>query len=199
MAGISVFGLGYVGCVGVGCLAKLGHSVIGCDVNANKVNRIASGLPTIVERGVDDLIAEGYAAGRITATTSAEEAVSKSEISFICVGTPATEIGGLDLSFIMTVVNEIGFALKTKTIFHVVVLRSTVPPGTNERISKVLEEVSGKKMGVSFAVVSNPEFLREGIAIADFMSPPITVLGAEDANALKKIRAIYEPLNSEIV
>lgn len=199
MAGISVFGLGYVGCVGVGCLAKLGHAVIGCDVNVHKVNQIARGIPTIVERGVDSLIAEGHAAGRITATLSAEEAVLKSEISFICVGTPATETGGLDLSFIMTVVKEIGLALKMKTSFHVVVLRSTVSPGTNERITKVLEEVSGKKVGVNFAVVSNPEFLREGIAIADFMSPPITVLGSEDPKALAKLRAIYEPLNSEIV
>ncbi len=199
MGKISVFGLGYVGCVGIGCFAKLGHCVIGCDVDPRKVGLISSGRPTIVERDVDELIAEGFASGRISATESAERAVLESDISFICVGTPVTDKDGLDLQFIDSVVENIGKALLKKNDFHLVVLRSTVPPGTNERIGKRLEQLSGKKRDVDFSVVSNPEFLREGKAVEDFMNPPLTVIGCNCAKARSIMRTLYSPLKSEIV
>lgn len=199
MRKISVFGLGYVGCVGIGCFAKLGYSVIGCDVDSRKVALISSGRPTIVERDVDELIAEGFSSGRISATESAERAVLESDISFICVGTPVTDKDGLDLQFIDSVVENIGRALLKKNDFHLVVLRSTVPPGTNERIGKKLEQLSSKKLDVDFSVVSNPEFLREGKAVEDFMNPPLTVIGCDCAKARDIMRSLYSPLNSEII
>lgn len=199
MASISIFGLGYVGCVGIGCLAKLGHKVIGCDVDCNKVARIAKGLPTIVERDIDDLMKEGFDAGLISATTSAEEAVANSEISFLCVGTPNAPDGRLDTTYLLSAARSIGLALRSKSKFHVVIIRSTVPPGTNELISETLEKVSGKRAGINFTVVSNPEFLREGIAVSDFLNPTITVLGCEDRRTLDRLREIYAPLGSEIV
>jgi GDP-mannose 6-dehydrogenase len=199
MKHISIFGLGYVGCVGIGCFAKLGHSVIGCDVDPRKVALIKSGRPTIVERDVESLIADGFSAGRITATDSAEDAVLRSDISFICVGTPVTENNGLDLQFIETAIENIAKALIQKNTFHIVVIRSTVPPGTNERIGKKLEQISGKKLHSDFAVVSNPEFLREGKAVEDFMNPPLTVIGSDDSDALEIMKSLYAPIKSELV
>lgn len=199
MANISVFGLGYVGCVGIGCFAKLGHNLIGYDIDSHKVERVSKGLATIVEREIDDLMAEGHAAGRITATNSVEQAVMQSDISFLCVGTPNAPDGQLDLSYILSASENIGKVLRAKSTFHIVVIRSTVPPGTNELISKTIESHSRKKAGVHFAVVSNPEFLREGVAVVDFLNPPLTVLGSQDVKALKKMRELYEPLISEIV
>lgn len=199
MATISIFGLGYVGCVGVACLAKLGHKVIGCDVDCNKVNRINQGLPTIVERDIDDVLKEGFDAGRVSATTSTDEAVAKSEISFLCVGTPNANDGRLDTSYLLSAARSIGFALRAKSKFHIVIIRSTVPPGTNELVTETLEKISGKRAGINFAVVSNPEFLREGMAVSDFLNPTITVIGSEDKRALSKLKEIYSPLGSEIV
>lgn len=197
--GISIFGLGYVGCVGIGCLAKLGYRIIGCDVDSHKVELINSGHPTIVEREVDEIIAEGFAAGRISATESAEKAVLGSDISFVCVGTPSTEKNGLNLVFIESVITNIAKALAKKSDFHIVVLRSTVPPGTNRRMGELIEKISGKKCGTDFAVVSNPEFLREGKAVEDFMNPPLTVIGCEDFRTVSLMREFYRPLQSEVV
>lgn len=199
MANISVFGLGYVGCVGVACLAKLGHHVVGYDIDSNKVDRISRGLATIVERDVDAIMSEGFKAGRISATTSTQDAVTQTEISFLCVGTPNAADGRLNLSFLLSAVQAIGNGLRLKSTFHIVVIRSTVPPGTNDIVSAALEKVSGKKAGINFAVVSNPEFLREGMAVSDFLNPPLTVIGTEDKNALDIMRKIYDPLFSETV
>lgn len=199
MATISIFGLGYVGCVGIGCLAKLGHRVVGCDIDSNKVDRVSRGLATIIERDIDDLMRDGFEAGLISATTSAEEAVAQTEISFLCVGTPNSPDGRLNLSYLLSAVETIGKALRSKSAFHIVVIRSTVPPGTNDIVSAALEKASGKKTGINFAVVSNPEFLREGMAVSDFLNPPLTVIGTEDKSALKKMHDIYAPLNSETV
>lgn len=198
MASISIFGLGYVGCVGIGCFAKLGHNVIGCDVDSNKVARIAKGLPTIVERDIEELMKEGFDAGLISATLSAEEAVAKSEISFLCVGTPNAPDGQLDTTYLVSAARSIGQALRSKTLFHTVVIRSTVPPGTNERIAREIEKASGRVVNKDFAVVSNPEFLREGSAVKDFLNPPITVIGSQNEVAVKTLRALYEPFGCEI-
>ncbi len=199
MKKISVFGLGYVGCVGIACLAKLGHKVVGCDVNPSKVNLIARGLPTIVERDVDEVLAEGFEKGLVSATISPEKAIAESDISFLCVGTPNAIDGQLDTSFLFSAICTIGKALRSKSTFHTIVIRSTVPPGTNEKVTEMLEKKSGKRAGINFSIVSNPEFLREGMAVSDFLNPPITVIGSEHSRAVKILRDVYEPLGSEIV
>ncbi|MDO4946312.1 MAG: nucleotide sugar dehydrogenase [Fibrobacter sp.] len=198
MAAISVFGLGYVGCVGIACLAKLGNKMVGCDVDANKVSRVSKGLPTIVERDIDELMEEGFKAGLISATESVEEAVLNTDLSFLCVGTPNAPDGHLDVSYLITAAERIGSALKKKDSFHIVIIRSTVPPGTNAMISERIAEISGKQVNMDFAVVSNPEFLREGTAVKDFLNPPITVIGSQNEIAVKTLRTLYEPLGSEI-
>lgn len=195
---ISIFGLGYVGCVGIGCLASQGHKMIGVDVSDVKVNLINSGKPTIVEKDIEELIAKGYAEGRISATKNYKEAVKNSDISFICVGTPSADNGHLNLNYIYQTAKEIGEALKEKKEFHIVVIRSTVFPGTNSKISEIIENESGKYRNKDFAVVSNPEFLREGTAVKDYLNPPLTVLGSSNDNAISVMKELYAPMNAPI-
>lgn len=156
---ISIFGLGYVGCVGAACLAKLGHKVIGVDVNENKVRLMNEGKPTIIEEGIAELCQEAHDKGLMTATTVAAKAVAQTEISFIVVGTPSSKEGHLNLDYIYTVAGRIGHALQHKDEFHIVAIRSTVLPGTNQKVGEIIEQKSGKKRNVDFTVVSNPEFL----------------------------------------
>jgi GDP-mannose 6-dehydrogenase len=195
---ISIFGLGYVGCVSLGCLAKNGHNVIGVDVNQFKVDLINQGLPTIVEKDIDSIILEEFKRGKITATVFAEEAVLNSEVSILCVGTPSSPQGHLNLSYIYKTAEQIGEALAKKDSFHVVIIRSTVMPGTNKKIGEIIENSSGKKRGVAFSVVSNPEFLREGSAVKDYYNPAVTVIGGDHEFALKKVASIYEELDAPI-
>jgi len=195
---ISIFGLGYVGCVSLGCLSKNGHTVIGIDINQEKTDLINRGLPTIIEKDIDEIILNAYRMGRVSATPDFENAVINSEVSIICVGTPSTEQGHLNLSYIYNTANQIGIALSKKTSFHIISIRSTVLPGTNEKVGKIIEKVSGKKRNEDFAVVSNPEFLREGTAVKDFLSPPITVVGCENEQALNRYLEIYDQINSPI-
>lgn len=195
---ISIFGLGYVGCVGIGCLASQGHKMIGVDVSDVKVNLINSGKPTIVEKDIEELIAKGYAEGRISATKNYKEAVKNTDISFICVGTPSADNGHLNLNYIYQTAKEIGEALKEKKEFHIVVIRSTVFPGTNSKISEIIENESGKHRNQDFAVVSNPEFLREGTAVKDYLNPPLTVLGSSNDNAISVMKELYAPMKAPI-
>jgi nucleotide sugar dehydrogenase len=195
---ISIFGLGYVGCVSLGCLAKNGHEVIGVDVSDFKIDCINNGRPTIQEKHIDDIIAEAFANGRISATNCSEEAVHNTELSIICVGTPPSSNGHLNLSYIFKTAEQIGKALKTKDEFHTVAIRSTVMPGTNHRFGEIVEEFSGKKRGVAFSVVSNPEFLREGSAVYDYYHPAITVVGGDHTGALEKVASIYRCLDAPI-
>jgi len=195
---ISIFGLGYVGCVGMGCMAKSGHTVIGVDVAPEKVERINSGKATIVEKDIDELIAKAHALKLIRATHDYKEAVLHSDISFLCVGTPSTDKGHLNLDYIYQTAKEIGEALKEKSTFHVVVIRSTVLPGTNDKLSAIIEKFSGKVRDIDFAVVSNPEFLREGTAVADYMNPPLTVLGSSCSKAIHIMQELYKNTNSPI-
>lgn len=188
---ISIFGLGYVGCVGMGCLAAKGHNVIGVDVSDEKVSLINSGKPTIVEKDIDGLISEAKGAGKIRATKDYMDAVICTDISFLCVGTPSAQNGHLNLDYIMQTANEIGVALKEKDDFHIIVIRSTVFPGTNAKVTAIIEKLSGKKANVDFAVVSNPEFLREGTAVHDYMNPPLTVLGAHCEKAIATMQELY--------
>jgi len=196
---ISVFGLGYVGSVTAACFAHLGHTVIGVDALPLKVEAIASGKAPIVEARVPELIAEAHSAGRLSATTNVNDAVARSSISFISVGTPNQRNGKLDLAAIERVCEQIGQALRHKDSFHWIVLRSTVLPGTCESVViPSLEKASGKKAGTDFGVCFNPEFLREGSAVSDFFEPPFTVIGSTLGTPLRDIRALYTWAPSEI-
>jgi GDP-mannose 6-dehydrogenase len=189
---ISVFGLGYVGTVTAACLAHMEHNVIGVDLNLAKVEAMEAGRSPIVEPGVGNLITESHTANRLHATSDSAYAVLNSEISFLCVGTPSLRNGKLDLGHIEPVCREIGEALKKKIGFHLVVLRSTVLPGTAETIVvPALEKSSGKKLGPDFGVCVNPEFMREGTAVADFLEPAMTVIGAADPKHSAALREIY--------
>ena len=196
---VSIFGLGYVGCVGAACLSKLGHTVVGVDINENKVRLINEGKPTIIEEDIAELCAEAHASGRMRATTNAAEAVAASELSLIVVGTPSSKDGHLDLSYIFTVAGRIGRALRDKEQFHVVAIRSTVLPGTNERVCQIIEQESGKRRGTDFAVVSNPEFLREGTSVRDFFHPPLTLVGTDNKRAENMMRELYKDIEAEFI
>ncbi len=194
---ISIFGMGYVGCVGAACCAKLGHHVIGVDVSSHKVELINQGRPTIIEKDIDELVKYAHAEGRLEATVDAAYAVNNSEISFIAVGTPSSKEGHLNLEYIYKVAGQIGMALKDKDNFHIIAIRSTVLPGTNGKIGEIIEEVSGKKRNRDFTVVSNPEFLREGTAVHDYLNPPLTLVGADNEMAVDKMRALYRDIPGE--
>jgi GDP-mannose 6-dehydrogenase len=189
---LSIFGLGYVGCVSAACFAKEGHDVVGVDVNPTKVKIINSGQSPIVETGVGELIGEMTIAERLRATTDAADAVNNSEVSLVCVGTPSQPNGALDLSYVKRVCQEIGAALEQKKGRHVVVIRSTMLPGTIESVVvPTLEEYSGKQAGRDFGVCINPEFLREGTSLKDFYAPPFTLIGADDEEVAVTVRRLY--------
>lgn len=196
---ISIFGLGYVGCVSLGCLAQNGHNLIGVDVNPTKVAQINSGKATIIEKDIDSIIAEQQKSGRIRATTDVEDAILHSDISIICVGTPSSSNGHLDLSFVYHVAEQIGFAMRKKNTFHLIAVRSTVLPGTIERCTEILGNASEKKSDASFSVCANPEFLREGTAVADYYQPPFTLIGSDSKRAGELLASIYSDLPAEIV
>jgi GDP-mannose 6-dehydrogenase len=173
------------------CLAYQGNKVIGVDLNRTKVEAMNSGNSPIVEPRVNELIVESHKAGRLQATSSAEEAVLNSDISILCVGTPSLRNGKLDLGNIEPVCREIGEILK-KISFHLVVLRSTVLPGTAENlVVPTLEKASGKRIGMDFGVCVNPEFMREGTAVADFLEPAMTIIGAADKAHSAIVRDLY--------
>lgn len=196
---ISIFGLGYVGCVGAACCAKLGHHVIGNDVSENKVRLINEGRPTIIEAEIDGLVREAHEKGLLEATMDYHYAVHNSEISFIVVGTPSSKEGHLNLNYIYNVAREIGEALKDKDGFHIVAIRSTVLPGTNKKVGEIITEASGKVRGKDFTVVSNPEFLREGTAVHDYMNPPLTLIGTDSEIAEAKFRELYKDIPGEFI
>src|SRR5581483_4258225 len=178
---LSVFGLGYVGCVSAACFARAGHEVVGVDVNQTKVDIINGGRSPIVEPGVEELIREAVTAGRLRATTDAADAVAASDASLVCIGTPSHANGSLNLTHIKRACQQIGEALAAQTRFHIVVMRSTMLPGTIEQtVIPTLEVYSGKRAGRDFGVAINPEFLREGTSLTDFNNPPFTLIGADD-------------------
>jgi GDP-mannose 6-dehydrogenase len=190
---VSVFGLGYVGTVTAACLAHKGHNVIGVDLSAAKVQAMEAGRSPIVEPRVADLISDCRRAGLLHATSESEYAVLNSDISFLCVGTPSLRNGKLDLGHIEPVCQDIGKLLRNKSSFHLVVVRSTVLPGTAETIVvPALEKSSGKKLGKDFGVCVNPEFMREGTAVTDFLEPSVTVIGAAEPEHSNRLRDIYK-------
>ena len=189
---ISVFGVGYVGAVSAGCLVSLGFDVVAVDISADKVAMLNRGLSPIVEAEIDTLIAGAVASGKLRATTDVESAVLGSDVSFISVGTPSAADGSVSMHAVDEVVRSIGQAIGRKATPHVVVMRSTVPPGTGEqRVIPALEAASGKKCGTGFHYYSNPEFLREGSSVRDFHAPPFTLIGAVEGDDAAAIREIY--------
>ena len=197
---ISVFGLGYVGCVSSACLAARGHEVTGVDVSALKVEIINNGRSPIVEPGIENLLAEAVSTGRLRATRECARAVAESDISLVCVGTPSNPNGSLDLSYIERVCQEIGEAIHTKFDFHIVAIRSTMLPGSIEGVViPALESSSGKKAGRDFGVAINPEFLREGSSIKDFNNPPFTLIGADDEETANVLRSLYAEIDAPII
>lgn len=196
---IAIFGLGYVGCVSLGCLAQNGHNLIGVDINKTKVNLINKGKPTIIEKDIDKIIQKQHKNGKIRATTSYADAVKNSEIAFICVGTPSLETGQLNLKYVYNTAKQIGETLKSLNVFYVIVIRSTVFPGTNKKVADIIESNSGKKKNTDFAVVSNPEFLREGSAVEDYYNPSLTVVGSDNTKAIKMLKEIYKTINAPFV
>ena len=197
---VSVFGLGYVGSVSAAALAADGHDVIGVDVNAGKVDQINKGTSPIVEPGLAELLNETVSAGRLRATTDTGEAIRNSEVSLLCVGTPSRKNGSLDLTYLTRVSEQIGAELRDKPGYHVVVVRSTVLPGTtHEVVIPALERASGKKYGEGFGVSVNPEFLREGTALKDFRKPPLTLVGHNHAADATGTIALYQTLDAPLV
>lgn len=196
---ISIFGLGYVGCVSIGCLAKNGHHVIGVDVSEIKVGQINEGKATIIEKDIDLIIAEQRAKGNIEATKDSKEAILKTDISIIAVGTPSSDKGHLNLDFIFKVAEAVGQGIKEKKDFHIIAIRSTIMPGTCDRFAAIVEEVSGKKRNTDFAIVDNPEFLREGSAVDDYYNPPLTLIGSDNPQAAEKVAELYRQLPAEVI
>ena len=196
---ISVFGLGYVGSVTAACFAHMGHRVMGVDVNPLKVEMLESGRSPIVEAQMNEMVAETNRACRLHATADAASAVCNSEISFVCVGTPSLANGRLDLSHIERVTREIGAALRGKRTHHWVVVRSTLLPGTTESVVvPLLEECSGRRAGADFSVCYNPEFMREGSAVSDFLHPAHTILGSKDPACLVPLRQLYQETSAPL-
>jgi GDP-mannose 6-dehydrogenase len=183
----------------VGCLTKNGHHVIGVDKDPEKVKFISTGKSTVIEKNIDKIIYHQHKLGNISATLDSFRAVQESEVSFICVGTPSTENGHLELNAIYKVAEDIGAGIRKKRGFHVVVIRSTVLPGTNEKVAKLIEQVSRKKRDKDFTVVSNPEFLREGSAVEDFLNPCFTLIGSTNKKATRMMKGIYKGINGPFV
>jgi GDP-mannose 6-dehydrogenase len=185
---VSVFGLGYVGAVTAACLAARGHVVIGVDIDQEKVGAINAGRSPLVEPGLAALIAGAVGAGRLSATASAALAVAASELALICVGTPDRGDGAADLAALERCCAGIGQALRTTPGRHVVVVRSTVPPGTmTGKVLPWLEAASGRRVGRDLGLCFQPEFLREGQAIADFEDPAKTVIAASDEDSAARL------------
>ena len=196
---ISIFGLGYVGCVSLGCLAQNGHHVIGVDINKRKVDQINKGQATIIEKDVDVIVKEQFKRGRIEATVDSSYATINSDICFIAVGTPNSPTGHLDLSFVYNVAQNIAFGLKQKNSFTTVIIRSTVFPGTGSEVETIISEVSGKITNKDFAVISNPEFLREGSAVEDYFHPSYTLIGGNNQKAMNTVGELYKDIEGDVI
>lgn len=203
---ISVVGLGYVGAVSTGCLASLGHRVVGVDLAAAKVDSIAAGRSPIHEVELDALLADGVASGLVTATTDLAGAVAKTDVTFVSVGTPTAPDGSCDTGAIRAAARVIGEGLGAKPLprntneRHTVVMRCSIPPGTTMGVMvPEIEASSGLTAGEHFGVAFNPEFLREGVAVADFREPPKTVIGASDPDTAALVAGLFRPVDAEPV
>jgi len=195
---VSVFGLGYVGSVTAACLAEAGHVVVGVDLNPEKIDALRNGRSSIVEPALEELIAKGVGEGRLTARARTEEGVAGAEAILICVGTPSRPNGSLDLQALERVATQIGHELRRQSVNPVIVVRSTMLPGTHLRLVELLEQASGGKVGKDFGLCVNPEFLREGSAIRDFRQPPFTLIGEIDKPSGDRAAALYAHLDAPL-
>lgn len=196
---IAIFGLGYVGCVSAACLAKLGHKVVGVDVSPLKAEHIQKGEAPVVEPDLGELMGTAVAQKQLEATTRATDAVVDAEVILICVGTPSNKNGSLDYTFVEAVVKEVGSLLDKAASYPVVVVRSTVLPGIiRERILPLLEASTDKKIGSEFGFCLNPEFLREGSAVADFFAPPFTLIGELDQRSGETLAELYRQIDAPV-
>ena len=195
---ISIIGIGYVGLVTGVCFAELGNNVICVDVDEKKIEMINRGVSPIYEEGLEQLLVENKS--RIEGTRDYEYAIQNTDVTFICVGTPSKDDGGIDLKFVKEAAEEIGKQLRNKDRWHLVVVKSTVLPGTTGGVVlPLLERHSGKKAGVDFGVAMNPEFLREGVAVRDFLKPDRIVIGYSDDKSREVLRRLYSGFSCSIV
>ena len=196
---ISIFGLGYVGAVSLACLARDGHDVVGVDVDPTKLELIRHGQTPVVEAGMSALMRAVVATGRVRVTDDAVTAVCQSDVSFVCVGTPSRSNGSPDLRALTRAAEQLGEGLRAKAAYHVVVIRSTVIPGTvDDVVIPALERTSGARCGVDFDVCFQPEFLREGSSIRDYDHPPFTVIGGRSERGIGMVRRVFEHLPCEV-
>ena len=189
---ISIFGLGYVGAVSLACLARDGHEVVGVDIDPTKLDLIRNGKSPVIEEGIQEVMAEVVASGRVSVTDNARDAVRDTDLSFVCVGTPSASNGSQDLTAMRRLSEEMAQALREKDSFHTVIVRSTIEPGTiRDVIEPILESGSGKASGTDFGLGFQPEFLREGTSIRDYDNPPMTVVGANSARSVEQLRDLF--------
>ena len=197
---ISIFGLGYVGAVSLACLARDGHRVVGVDVDQAKLDLILAGKTPVVEEGMVELMSNAVASGRVSVTRDTRDAVMRTSLSLICVGTPSAPNGSQDQGAMLRLAKDLGVAMRAKRAPHVFVFRSTLVPGTVEGVLRpIIEAESGKKEGADFHVCFQPEFLREGSSIRDYDKPPITVVGANAAAPADKLQELFGHLPCEFI
>jgi GDP-mannose 6-dehydrogenase len=200
MAKISVVGLGYVGAVTSVCLADDGHEVIGVDVDQSKLDLLMRGQAPIIEEGLQELTARAANSGRLSVSNRVDERMATCDLIFVCVGTPSAPNGAQSLAAVERVVEEIGKVLRNATGFPVIVIRSTVPPGTTDNVLKpILERASGKTANEGFGLCFQPEFLREGSSIKDYYKPPFTIVGAESDKPVEVVRQLYGSLPAQFI
>jgi len=197
---ISIFGLGYVGAVSLACLARDGHEVFGVDIDSAKLELIRDGRSPIIEQGMSELMRAVVNGGGVTVTDSLRDAILSTDVSFVCVGTPPKPNGNQDLTALLRLAEEIGKVLPQKSTRHLIVIRSTVKPGTvDDLIKPLIEASSGLKAGVDFSICFQPEFLREGTSISDYDNPPFTIIGADDEYAMDELHSIFGHLPCEMI
>ncbi len=183
---VAVVGSGYVGLVTSVCLAEVGHHIIGIDIDTRKVKQLQNGISPIFEKDIEDYLNRNSQAGRLKFTTSLKEALNVCEVIFLALPTPPGENGSADLSYILKAAENIGDLIQD---YKVIINKSTVPVGTAAKVEKVIKE----KTSISFDVVSNPEFLREGLAIQDFMNPERIIVGSQSEKAIRLLKRLYKP------
>lgn len=189
---VSVFGIGYVGVVSSACLAAVGHEITAVDIVPEKIEMINRGQSPIIEDQIDSLVSANVRAGRLRATSDVKQAIEQSDISLISVGTPSKSDGSLSTDAVKSVLSSIGEAIRSKSSDHVIVMRSTVPPRTAEdELIPLLEDRARRRCGVNLTYYSNPEFLREGSSVNDFLHPPFTLIGSAEGDNASVLRSLY--------
>ncbi len=197
---ISVIGLGYVGAVTAACLARDGHEVLGVDLDPTKIKLLSEGKAPIIEEGIGEVTEAAASSGRLRVTTDIRDGVAHCELIFVCVGTPSAANGSQDLTAVERVAEQLGAVIRDADHFPVVVLRSTVYPGSSEAVVKpILEKAANGTVGTDFGLCFQPEFLREGTSVKDFYNPPFTVIGTECKQTEDRVRALFGPFPGEFV